>query len=587
MCTSDAPALTRSRALEFESRRPIASFPPIFPAPRVDPLRYYRSDLGPGDCGSLKLSASDTDFRLGEIELNGVFAAHLLSIFETTPQAWIPLLSRPNSPLVRQSFEEAGRRLEALSPELEVLATAMLATAARALDHPFLIGAPPAQAPPSSASHGSPISPVSAAPATDQSAQSLDRPLAPVIAPDGDLREFGQRREDACRAIKAHALKLAQKRGVTITTSDANAISCYLLDHLERHTPTFSGQPFRAAFVNHVRVLASQTDTSVRTRWEWTVMALREALVAVGDGTVCYFNNSDDLLLNETVPLPLPELLSVMKEKETAFRQAVAYNVQLEPELVQRQFEVATNSVVFHLTRLARECIEKITSPPARRFPLDLTFLLSLPSRLETAERSLRGLAALSSSVLALPPASINKVSRVLCRVTLLTSQVSYPSLILPVYLALRSHPLLPSTPLPPFVLLDLERRSLASVRRLAMWLAEAPSLTWKTHVALVVKDEWISVLSEAPTVEEGGRGITMEEKKRELGWVIRGLKEYGWSWQSDDNLISSLENRLAELSLPIAYPAHPSFPTFPSFRDVGYAEGGPSSYAQVWVIQQ
>lgn len=129
-------------------------------------------------------------------------------------------------------------------------------------------------------------------------------------------------------------------------------------------------------------------------------------------------------------------------------------------------------------------------------------------------------------------------------------------------------------------LLKQMYQTTLKGARMVAQCVRGAPSLAFLTHLQEERLGSWIEILMEAKTREEGGEGITREEKLTELSWCVRpyrcsyaradgesrmldGLKKMGWSWSDDELLVNSLEARLLNLTLaappPLASSALPS----------------------------
>ncbi|BGP16814.1 hypothetical protein JCM10213v2_004819 [Rhodosporidiobolus nylandii] len=173
-----------------------------------------------------------------------------------------------------------------------------------------------------------------------------------------------------------------------------------------------------------------------------------------------------------------------------------------------------------------------------------------------------------------------------LAQTALYSTHILYPSLVLPIYLALVARS---PGEVPPRLVDDFADRGLHAIRLVAMFFAEPPSLPFLTGSPVGPLREWVAVLLDARTVEEGGKGITREEKIRDLRGLASGLKQRGYSWPGNDDLVSLLEQHIAQLeaasaastsvSSPPAYattrttpvlyshypqavPEYPSFPT-------------------------
>ncbi|GAA5947461.1 hypothetical protein JCM10213_008174 [Rhodosporidiobolus nylandii] len=474
-------------------------------------------------------SSSDVNSRLGDLELEGSFAAHLLSIFSTLPASWLPVLRAGLFDSLFEAFEDGGRRVDELGEDYEVLAFAMLAYSSRASAHPLLIGC--------SAPHSLPGIP--SLPHDPSDSQSIAN-----SSPD-DLREYGKRREKACQALKQRAIQLATERGTTLRTSAVNVASAYVLDMIETRDPSLTGTPFRASYVNQLRVLAEESHETFGDAWVWPGVLMREALMALNDGTAPFFNNVDDVLLRSQPPQLMQELLHELDAEEQAGADVLAD--PFSPDFAE-QVRRLHNTITFAMTRLARHCAEKITIPANRGFSLDLTFARSLSEHLTTLEALLRHLYSRSTAVLALPADTVNARALTRARFGLVIAHVSYPSLVLPVYLALQDHT---STRVPESVLGDLKARALGAIRLLATYPATRTPSWLATHIPLGTLSDWVAVLREAETVAAGEEGLTVEEKKREMRWLVAGLQRMGWAWgNNNDALIDDLEAQLAELDV-------------------------------------
>lgn len=172
------------------------------------------------------LSLHGTDARLAFAELDGALVAHLLGLYQTVPQSWLPLYPRGR---IQMLFEQAGRRLEALPPQAQVLALTICATSARLSSHPAVVG--------------------------EDAAPSTDALTPDFLARHPDLRAFGQRREAFCQALRDRAVRLSWERGTLVETCAESMSACFLLEMLEGRSEARKGKPYGSAFVSHLRTI--------------------------------------------------------------------------------------------------------------------------------------------------------------------------------------------------------------------------------------------------------------------------------------------------------------------------------------------
>lgn len=93
---------------------------------------------------------------------------------------------------------------------------------------------------------------------------------------------------------------------------------------------------------------------------------------------------------------------------------------------------------------------------------------------------------------------------------------------------------------------------TLKGARMVASAVKGAPSLAFQVFLQGEQLTAWSHVIREAKTTEQGGVGITAEEKMNDLRCLLDGLKVMGWSWSDaeDVKLVGSLESSLAALEL-------------------------------------
>lgn len=65
----------------------------------------------------------------------------------------------------------------------------------------------------------------------------------------------------------------------------------------------------------------------------------------------------------------------------------------------------------------------------------------------------------------------------------------------------------------------QVEQVTLKAARMVAQCVHEAPSLAFLVQLSGENLDKWVKVLVDAKTVEEGGAGITKEEREQDLRW--------------------------------------------------------------------
>ncbi|GAA5894986.1 hypothetical protein JCM5296_000931 [Sporobolomyces johnsonii] len=488
----------------------------------------------------LSLSEKDQDSQLSFGALDGALVAHLLELYQALPQSWLPIGARGKMSLL---FEAAGRRLDALPPQAEVLAHAMIALTSRLSSHPALF-AP-----------GAPVPPFDS------------------LSASGDLRQFGQRREDACEKLRRKAVKLAWERGTLVVTSEEAMASCYLLEMLEGRNNPKAGKPYGSAFVSHLRTLLDQADEPgapkvMNMSLGWSALIMREALYAANAGRTSHFTATDDLLLCGEVPSSIEAALL-----ETVDDVDVRDSVTL--------FFRPMRPYTYHCARLARECSDHITGTHARRQPLDelyvakyltqLDHLLHLFAILESRIAFVLSPAATSAHAL---PAPFEQERQFIMRACLYTLSLAWAGLSLPVYtdlqrrveqleasLAAASDPndaagRLPLHSLPSaqralerlkLLLAQVHVTCLKGARMVAQCVREAPSLAFLTHLQSENLEKWVRVLLEAKGTEDGGEGITGEERRNDLVWMLDGLKTMGWSWSDNAELIRTIEEALGQ----------------------------------------
>ncbi|GAA5837930.1 hypothetical protein JCM3766R1_001522 [Sporobolomyces carnicolor] len=483
-----------------------------------------------------KLSEEDANAQLAFDALNGALVAHLLELYQALPQSWLPIGVRGKMSLL---FESAGRRLEALAPQAEVLAYAMIALTSRLSSHSALFGP-----------GNSPIPPF----------ESLT-PAA--FVQQRDLREFGRRRDANCEKLRKRAVKIAWERGTLVETSEESMASCYLLEMLEGRNDANAGKPYGSAFVSHLRSLLDLEDPGspkvMNMSLGWSALMMREAIFAASAGRTSHFTATDDRLLCGDPPASIEaSLLETVDDVD--LRDTVT--------LFFRPFRPYT----YHCASLARALSDHVTGTFARKQPLDELFvtkymthldhLLHLFAVLESRIAMVLSPAATSAHAL---PAPFEAERQFIMRACLYTLSLAWCGLSLPLFVDLRrrvraleqspmEQPALHSVPSHQRtlsrlrLLLDQVRSTtLKAARMVAQTVREAPSLAFLTHLQSENLDKWAELLIETRVVEDGGQGITREERRSDLADIRDGLLTMGWSWADGPTaaLLNEIERAL------------------------------------------
>ncbi|GAA5966252.1 hypothetical protein JCM3765_002573 [Sporobolomyces pararoseus] len=483
-----------------------------------------------------KLSEEDADAQLAFDALNGALVAHLLELYQALPQSWLPIGVRGKMSLL---FESAGRRLDALTPQAEVLAHAMIALTSRLSSHSALFGPGTSNIP------------------------SFESLTPSAFAQHRDLREFGRRRNDTCEVLRKRAVKLAWERGTLVQTSEETMASCYLLEMLEGRNDPKAGKPYGSAFVSHLRSLLDSDDPGspkvMNMSLGWSALMMREAIFAASAGRTSHFTATDDRLLCGDPPASIEASLMETVD-DVDLRDTVT--------LFFRPFRPYT----YHCASLARALSDNVTGTFARKQPLDELFvtkymthldhLLHLFAVLESRIAMVLSPAATSAHAL---PAPFEAERQFIMRACLYTLSLAWCGLSLPLYIDLKRRVRAleqPSNDQPALYSLPSHQRTLSRLRLLldqvrsttlkaarmvAQTVREAPSLAFLTHLQSENLDKWCELLIETRVVEDGGQGITREERRNDLIDIRDGLLTMGWSWADEPTalLIHEIERAL------------------------------------------
>ncbi|KPV73137.1 uncharacterized protein RHOBADRAFT_55358 [Rhodotorula graminis WP1] len=494
------------------------------------------------------VSQQDVDARLAAQELDGALVAHLLELYQTFPQSWLPIGARGR---IAHQFEAAGRRLDALPPQAEVLALVTIALSSRLSSHPALFS-PGASSIPSCTT------------------------LTPdVLATQPDLREFGHRREAACEDLRRRAVELAWQRGTLVETCDESLASCYLLEMLEGYKDPAAGKPYGSAFVSHLQTILNAQDSPgaptkvINMSLGWSALIMREALLAANTRRTSHFTATDDLLLCGEVPGSVDEAL-LKSVDDVDVRDSVTL------------FFSPMRPFTFHVARLARECGENVSGTAARRQPFNEPFVAKYLTQLDhllhlfaILEARIAYVLSPAASAAHALPAPFETERTFIMRACLHTLGLAWAALSLPVHTELRRRlaALRDEDGFPPAAasagaaatqaserrraierLEVLQRQvgatALKAARMVAQCVHEAPSLAFLTQLRSEYLERWVEVLREARTEEDGGgEGISREQKERDLSWLLGGLKTMGWAWSDGAPLISRIEHALDDLA--------------------------------------
>ncbi|KAJ6622088.1 hypothetical protein B0H10DRAFT_2015213 [Mycena sp. CBHHK59/15] len=299
----------------------------------------YETALIPTYIGPLDPTAS--------LDLSPELVHHLFECFAQLPHSTNPIY---HGTTLRCALAAVAWSINLLPPQPRVLAHCVCALAASIAYHPEVLG--PGVRPSS----------------------FFDRIVFMLGA---DLRAYGVRRAPVFRALHARALRLAFEAGVLVDASEDNAMSCVLLEQLDRQHEK-SSRPWAGAYLSHARTLAASWNGVGEGNRPalWTGFLMSEALAALALRKPVLVTHNDQLLLTGAPPVSLEQLLDLV---QLAVQQSTKRST-IDLSLVMRPF-------MFHSTRIAREMWENITGDYARRQPLSETAVMRIVAELTTLQR--------------------------------------------------------------------------------------------------------------------------------------------------------------------------------------------------------
>ncbi|KAF8153564.1 hypothetical protein K438DRAFT_371333 [Mycena galopus ATCC 62051] len=274
------------------------------------------------------LNSNSLPFR-PHLNLPPELVHHLFECFTHLPHQNHPIL---RGDVIRDALCSVSWQIHLLPPQQKVLAHCIVAISASiSFDHAI-------------------IGPGS------QPASLRDRS---VFAPGADLRDYGVRRAPIYRALCAEAVRVACEVGILLEPSEDNAASCFILQCLGDEKDARS-RPWAVGYMSHVRALGDSLvemttyDTSI-----WSGYLLMEVMETTLHRQPVLISHHDQLLITGKDPLALQNLFLTIQSIVQARKEQ-----PLVPFTIMRPY-------FFHVTRLARELYETITSDFARRLALD------------------------------------------------------------------------------------------------------------------------------------------------------------------------------------------------------------------------
>ncbi|GAA5920014.1 hypothetical protein JCM1841_000378 [Sporobolomyces salmonicolor] len=589
-----------ARALFGEAAR--ASTPDFDGATIFKPFKRPRK-VSPTE-GALELQPTSLVGKLVTGELEASLTGSLLELYSAiSAKAQIPLFDCTNFRLV---FEQSGRRLDQLPPNLEVLGAVVLALAARVSDHPLLVGA---------------------------NAPSPSELL--IASREGyDLSKWGRRRVDACEVLANRALKLVDERGLWRMASVENLATILALEAAigqevnEAGLPSV-GRPLGNTYTSHLKTLLaaglSPTDRHrlMESGIGW-IAYCRDAVTSASAGAASTFSDDDVFLLTEREPLSLEKAMS-----QSAVNPAA---VPLDP--LHEPFWTLFGALLAALASVARQAAVKLTGIRATRNPrLDEAFVQHYVLTLQLAsqacdelERGLmrsQGAPDVTTAIGLSAYDSVRSLRFMRCSLVFILLRV----------VRQRARPLdaeddsfgsrgtarriarilqIPEWPEVPGPRRSAETDDywawFAKIRREVEEIAFAAAREMVAILARILKTglplgaltgarmffvrlaAWVSVLVDAPTAEEGGSStFTFEQKIADLQVILRATNAVGWSfpqytrtapWLSQ--MILEAQNQmqahrassrscdlsflasLSDISTPSAFFSDPSLPATP-----------------------
>ncbi|KAF5336769.1 hypothetical protein D9758_016397 [Tetrapyrgos nigripes] len=287
----------------------------------------------------------------------------LFNVFIHAPYRLHPIIPYDR---IRARLAGCGWQTSFLSPQERVLVHCIFAHASTVSTDPLIIGPEPL-----------PVECI-----------NILTTIHPVKRIKRDLTEIGRRRESVglCHQLRAEALRQAHNEGIAVWVSPENAASCCLLDALvsEYDGPNSYG----AAFTWQVRRLAESwyqqpqlynwtfgtIDCSVR----WAAFLSVDVFAALHSDRSVDFSAHDEQLICGHDQLSLEELMLLLGQGCNGLRQYYGYFL----------------SIIFQITRHARELLISINQPPnpsvltnwiayARSRPYDLQAIKSYVASLD------------------------------------------------------------------------------------------------------------------------------------------------------------------------------------------------------------
>ncbi|GAA5863254.1 hypothetical protein JCM1840_002524 [Sporobolomyces johnsonii] len=497
--------------------------------------------------GALELQPTSLVGKLVTGELEASLTGSLLELYSTmSANVQIPLFDCTNFRLV---FEQSGRRLDQLPPNLEVLGAVVLALAARVSDHPLLVGA---------------------------NAPSPSELL--VAAKEGyDLSEWGRRRVDACEVLATRALKLVDERGLWRTASVENLATILALEGAigkevrQEAGLNFAGRPLGNAYTSHLRTLIaaglSKTDRDrlMESGIGWIAFC-RDAVLSAVAGEASTFSDDDVFLLYGGEAPSLEKAMSLPAVDPAA----------VSTDSLHEFFWTLYGALLAALASVARQAAVKLTGIRATRNPrLDEAFVQHYVSTLRLAGEACDKLdrAFLRSQG---PPGgttaiglsaydSVRSLRFMRCSLVFILLRVvrqrarpldadddSFDSdgteRQIARILQIHEWPDVPGPRRTPEtddywqwfakIRQEVEEIAFAAAREMAAILASIlktglplGALTG-ARMFFVRLASWASVLVDAPTAEEGGSpSFTFEQKIADLQVILRATNAVGWSF--------------------------------------------------------